>query len=138
MTTKRRIIISKEDHLRLESLFLSKRAAILGDTPYLRALRCELSIAQIVAPEDIPPDVVTMNSTVRLREGGGREIETFTLVYPKDADIANGKLSILAPIGTAILGYRVGDVVQWQVPSGLVRIGIEEIVFQPERDGIAA
>lgn len=96
----------------------------------------ELDIAEIVAPEEIPPDVVTMNSTVRLRAVRSKEIETYTLVYPQNANIAVGKLSVLAPIGTAILGYRVGDTVQWKVPKGLIRFKIEELVFQPERDGV--
>jgi len=79
-----------------------------------------------------------MNSTVRLREFRDKDTETYTLVYPKDANIAEGKLSVLAPIGTAILGYRVGDWVEWQVPSGLIKFKIEELVFQPERDGVLA
>ena len=135
MTTKRQIIISKVDHERLQNLFFSRFAVAFGDKPYLQSLRGELNIAQILPPDEIPPDVVTMNSTVRLREFHGEELETYTLVYPKDADIAEGKLSVLAPIGTAILGYRVGDWVEWQVPSGLIQFRIEELVFQPERDG---
>jgi regulator of nucleoside diphosphate kinase len=79
-----------------------------------------------------------MNSTVRLRQLRSKEIETYTLVYPTDANIAEDKLSVLAPIGTAILGYRVGDRVEWQVPRGAIRFKIEELVFQPERDGVVA
>ena len=79
-----------------------------------------------------------MNSTVRLLDPRTKEVDTYTLVYPEDANIAEGKLSVLAPIGTAILGYRVGDVVRWQVPSGMTRVRIEELVFQPERDGAVA
>ncbi len=138
MATKRQIIISKVDHEQLQNVFFSRFAAAFGDQPYLQSLRGELNIAKILPPDEIPPDVVTMNSTVRLREFRGNELETYTLVYPKDADIAEGKLSVLAPIGTAILGYRVGDWVQWQVPSGLIRFRIEELVFQPERDGVLA
>jgi regulator of nucleoside diphosphate kinase len=138
MADKRRIIISKEDHERLESLFSSGFAAAFDDKPYLQSLRGELDIAQIVSPDKVSPDVVTMNSTVRLRDVRSKVVEAYTLVYPEDANIAEGKLSVLAPIGTAILGYRVGDVVRWQVPSGVIRIQIEELVFQPERDGVAA
>lgn len=138
MASKRQIIISKEDHVRLENLFFSGFATAFNDKPYLQSLRGELDIAQIVDSEEIPPDVVTMNSTVRLRAIRSREVETYTLVYPQDANIADGKLSVLAPIGTAILGYRVGDIVQWKVPSGSIRFKIEELVFQPERDGVVA
>ena len=138
MPTTRQIIISKEDHERLESLFFSGFATAFSDKPYLQSLRGELDIAEIVAPEEMPRDVVTMNSTLRLRAMRSKEVETYTLVYPQDADIAEGKLSVLAPIGTAILGYRVGDIVQWKVPSGSIRFKIEELVFQPERDGVVA
>lgn len=137
MAHKRKIICSLEDHERLRNLFASKFATAFSDKPYLQALRRELSVAQIVNPDEVPPDVVTMNSTVRLRQLRTKEVETYTLVYPQDADIAEGKLSVLAPIGTAILGYRVNDRVEWQVPSGTIRFKIEELVFQPERDGVA-
>lgn len=138
MATKRKIIVSREDHERLETLFVSGLAAAFSDKPYLQALRGELNVAQIVVPNEIPADVVTMNSTVRLLDPRTKEVDTYTLVYPEDANIAEGKLSVLAPIGTAILGYRVGDVVCWQVPSGITRVCIDELVFQPERDGAVA
>ncbi len=136
LVTRRQIIISKEDHERLENLFFSRFAAAFSDKPYLQSLRGELDVARILPPEEIPPDIVTMNSTIRLRQLRSKEVETYTLVYPEDANIAEGKLSVLAPIGTAILGYRVGDRVEWQVPSGTIRFRIEELVFQPERDGV--
>ncbi|MEZ6131271.1 MAG: nucleoside diphosphate kinase regulator [Planctomycetaceae bacterium] len=138
MANRRQIIVTEEDHERLENLFASELAAVFSDKPYLQSLRGELDIAKIVGPEDVPSNVVTMNSTVRLRQTRSKEVETYTLVYPEDADIARGKLSVLAPIGTAILGYRVGDRVEWQVPSGVIRFKIEELVFQPERDGVVA
>lgn len=134
MSSQRQIIITKEDHSRLESLLASDFAAAFSDKPYLQSLRSELDRAKIVRPYEVPLDVITMNSTVRLRQSRSKESETFTLVYPREANIADGKLSVLAPIGTAILGYRVGDRVEWQVPSGKVWIRIEELVFQPERD----
>ncbi|QDT34771.1 nucleoside diphosphate kinase regulator [Thalassoglobus polymorphus] len=138
MAAKRKIIISKEDHERLRNLFFSKFAAAFSDKPYLQSLKDELNVAEIVAPKEIPPDVVTMNSTVRLRDTRTKEVDTYTLVYPKEANIAEDKLSVLAPIGTAILGYRVGDLVRWQVPSGTISVRIDELVFQPERDGVTA
>lgn len=138
MANRRHIIITKEDHERLENLFASGFATAFSDKPYLQSLRGELNIAKVVSPDEVPSNVVTMNSTVRLRELRTKEIETYTLVYPKDADIATNKLSVLAPIGTAILGYRVGDRVEWKVPRGMTRFKIEELVFQPERDGVVA
>ncbi len=140
MTVHNHLILTKEDYARLEDLLFSRFAAAFSDKTYLQSLRGELDIAKVVKPEEVPPNVVTMNSIVRLRQlrSTRTETETYTLVYPEDADIAKGKLSVLAPIGTAILGYRVGDCVEWTVPSGTVRIKIEELVFQPERDGVVA
>lgn len=138
MATKRKLIISNDDHDQLNILLCSRLALAFGDRVHVQSLRDELNIATLVPSEDVPPDVVTMNSTVRIRDVHSKEIDTYTLVYPQDADIAEGKLSILAPIGTAILGYRVGDLVRWQVPSGQVRFRIEELVFQPERDRVTS
>ncbi len=138
MVTKRKLIMSTEDHDQLNILLCSRLALAFADRVHLQSLRDELNIATLVPSEDVPPDVVTMNSTVRIRDVHSKEIDTYTLVYPQDADIAEGKLSILAPIGTAILGYRVGDLVRWQVPSGQVRFRIEELVFQPERDRVTS
>lgn len=137
MSNKQQIIINKDDHKRLESLFLSRFATAFGDKPYLQSLRGELNVATIIEPDETPQDVITMESIVRLREVPSKRSCTYTLVYPEDASIAEGKLSVLAPIGTAILGYRVGDLVRVQAPSGLIQLRIEELIFQPERDGVS-
>jgi regulator of nucleoside diphosphate kinase len=131
----RKIIITTEDHRRLEALLTSKTARVIGGSDRIDELQSELVKAQIVSPGTVPADVVTMNSTVALRDLDTDEIETYTLVYPDRADIANFKLSVLAPIGTAVLGYRVGDEFHWQVPEGLRKLRVEQIVFQPEREG---
>jgi len=101
----------------------------------LESFQEELERAEIVSSNNVPSDVVTMNSRVLLRDIGTSEEMTFTLVFPKDADIQSGLMSILAPVGTAILGYREGDVVEWPVPSGVRRISIEKILYQPEAEG---
>jgi regulator of nucleoside diphosphate kinase len=64
----------------------------------------------------------------------GEEV-IYTLTYPAEADLAEGRISVLAPVGTAILGYSVGDVVEWTVPCGIVRYKIEKILFQPQATG---
>lgn len=133
---RKRIVITKADHQSLEELFLSSIADAFRDKSYLNDLRGELDVATIVGPNEVPDDLVTMNSTIRLRDVKSKESETFTLVYPREANIAEGKLSILAPLGTAILGYRVGDLIRWQVPSGKGRWRVEELLFQPERDSV--
>ena len=133
---RRQILITTEDHKRLHVLLESALARIADDTARLDELRGELSRAVVVPEFDIPEDVVTMDSTITFRDLDTNEIETYTLVYPDRADIANGKLSVLAPIGTAVLGYRVGHELKWLVPAGWRRLKVEQVVFQPERDGL--
>jgi regulator of nucleoside diphosphate kinase len=77
-----------------------------------------------------------MHSVVRLRDLDSDETLACALVYPSDADDTRDRISVLAPIGTAILGYRVGDVIEWPVPAGLRRLRVEEVVSQPERAGV--
>lgn len=129
------ILVTHSDRARLAALLDSGFARAIESADYLNDLRAELDRAEIVAPEDTPDDVVTMNSSVRLYDCDAEESETFTLVYPNRANIAEGRLSVLAPIGTAILGQRQGDIIHWRTPGGVRRLRIDEIVYQPERDG---
>jgi regulator of nucleoside diphosphate kinase len=76
-----------------------------------------------------------MNSRVRLTDAGTNEEQVYTVVFPSDANVEQRKISVLAPIGTAILGYRVGDMVEWRVPGGIRKLRIEEILYQPEAAG---
>jgi regulator of nucleoside diphosphate kinase len=125
------IFIADDDRARLDTLIrraLDQHGQLTSD---LAALAGELRRARVVPRAEIPPDVVTMNSTVRLRDLETGEDETYTLVYPEQADIEADKLSVLAPVGTALLGYRAGDVVEWPVPAGMRRFRVEEVVFQP-------
>jgi regulator of nucleoside diphosphate kinase len=101
----------------------------------LRMLQEELERACVVAPEEVPSDVVTMNSKVQVREMTSGEKTTYTLVFPDQADIEQGKISVVAPIGTAMLGQRVGDEFEWQVPAGPVRLRVDEVLYQPEAAG---
>lgn len=101
----------------------------------LSALETELRQARIVTPVEIPPDVITMNSKARLRDLESNEETVYTLVFPEAADIDQDKISVLAPIGTAMLGQRVGDELEWEVPGGKVHLRVEEVLFQPEAAG---
>jgi regulator of nucleoside diphosphate kinase len=94
-----------------------------------------LDHAKIVSSSDIPKDVITMNSQVCLVDQSTQKEEVFTLVFPQDADISQGRISVLAPIGTAMLGYRVGQVFQWKVPVGERTLKVKEILYQPEAAG---
>ncbi len=134
--TDRKIVVTESDMRRLSQMLASEFAAAVIPSRYLNDLRAELQRAQIVAEDQVPDDVVTMDSTVILRDLDTGEQETFTLVYPSRANIARDRLSVLAPVGTAILGFRVGDVVRWKVPDGYRRLQIEQVVYQPERKGV--
>lgn len=133
-TNTRKIMITQKDLDRLTTLMTDYRGDA-ASRPYFKLLKNELDNAQVVASEDIPADVITMNSTVKVRSDDAKRAQTFTIVYPEYADIDQDKISILAPIGTALLGYRVGDEVQWEVPAGLRKFTIDKITYQPEAAG---
>jgi regulator of nucleoside diphosphate kinase len=132
---EREIYLTEFDKKRLTELV--QVAAEFGsqDREYLVVLEGELDRSKVVHSKDVPNDVVTMNSKVRVRDLDSRKEMTYSLVFPSDADINQNKISILAPLGSALLGYRVGDVIEWKVPAGLRRIRIEEIPYQPEAAG---
>ena len=132
----RKIVLTEADQERLQSLLDSEFARVISPVEYLEDLRVELRVAEVVPPNRVPRSVVTMNSTVTLRDLDTNERETYTLVYPEHADIANDRLSVLAPVGTAILGQRVGDEVTWRVPAGRRRLRVQRVLFQPEREGM--
>lgn len=132
---KRNIIITHGDYEHLDKLLSSQFTRAIEPADYLEGLREELGRAEIVDAEHVPRNVITMNSTVKLRDLDTNELETYTLVFPEQADIANNKLSVLAPVGTAILGQRLGDELRWRVPSGWRRLKIERVLYQPERAG---
>jgi regulator of nucleoside diphosphate kinase len=129
------IYITELDYNRLNGLIERTRERNGADREYLNKLEAELDRAEIVDAEDIPADVVTMRSKVRLKDLVSGESNTYSLVFPTEADFAEGKISVLAPIGTAILGYRRGDTIEWPVPSGVRRLKVEEILYQPEAAG---
>ena len=132
---QRQIYITEFDMQRLQELLTeAKRLNRHGDQ-YLESLEAELSRGKQVAPKDIPPDVVTMNSRVRLVDMDTGEEMIYSLVFPQEADLAQSKISVLAPIGTAMLGYRVGDVFLWKVPDGIRKLRLEEVLYQPEASG---
>jgi regulator of nucleoside diphosphate kinase len=116
------IYITELDYNRLSGLIDRTRESNGVDREYLNKLETELDRAEIVAPKNIPANVVTMRSQVRLKDlASERGKQTYSLVFPTEADFAKGKISVLAPIGTAILGYRQGDTIEWQVPVGFAK-----------------
>lgn len=129
------IYITEFDIERLEELMDGAKKTYLRDIDDLNKLEEELEKFKIVNPREIPPDIVTLNSRVRLRDLDADREMVVTLVFPRSANLAEGRLSVASPIGTAILGYAAGDVIEWQVRAGKKRIRIEEILYQPEAAG---
>lgn len=99
----------------------------------MKKLDEEINKAKVVNSRQIPQDIITMNSRALLHLD--REEIEVSLVYPEDADWSNNKMSVLSPIGTAILGYGIGDIVEWEVPSGVAQIQIKDLMYQPESCG---
>ena len=131
-TNNRNIIITADDHAELEAVINFTGKVSHRARKELSALEGELRRAAIVEPEDIPSDVITMNSRAELLDLESKERMQFTLVLPRDARIEDDKISVLAPLGTAILGYRVGDEFEWRVPYGVRRLKVTNVTFQPE------
>ena len=132
--SKDALVISSFDKQRLMRL-LSSAETSSEDRAELEDLTHEIERGAEVQPQDIPPDVVTMNSTVRVTDVEAGTSHTYTIVFPADADYEKGKISILAPLGTALLGFRIGDVVNWHMPGGTRRLRIDALVYQPEAAG---
>lgn len=124
------LLITDQDYERLSLLVqhaTGDAAALLDE---------ELARATVISQKEVPYDVVTMNSRIRfLDEETGKETE-ITLVYPKDADVTTGKVSILAPVGMALIGLRYGQSIEWPMPKGKSRrLKVMSIVYQPEASG---
>jgi regulator of nucleoside diphosphate kinase len=129
---QRPIVVTRTDLARLRRLIETARQRRRWEEVHLLALAEELEEAEVVEPEGIPPDVVTMRSRVQVRDMVSGDLATYTLCYPVEANLNAGRLSVLAPIGTALLGYREGDVVEWPVPGGVRVLRIEKLLHQPE------
>jgi regulator of nucleoside diphosphate kinase len=134
MSIERHIVVTEPDLLRLSRLIVSQAAGRNGRE--CDELETELGRADVVAPREIPADVVTMNSRARfVDEDTGEELE-MALVYPRDADVARGRISVLAPVGAALLGLAVGQSIAWPLPhGGTRRLRVSAILYQPEAAG---
>lgn len=127
------ITLSSLDVLRLEAML---EAPGYRGSPIAAALGEEIGRANVLAPEHMPADVVTMNSTVDCIDDISGDTHPVTLVYPRDADAAAGRVSVLAPVGSALLGLSVGQQIDWQAPGGrALRLRVVAIRYQPEAAG---
>ena len=122
------IYITKDDARQLREVLEVDKGMNHFEQNNLQELETELNRGKLVDPSDVPQDVITMNSTVHLLDLDTEEEMVCTLVYPDDADIDQNKISVLAPIGTAMLGRGVDDAFEWEVPAGLRRLKVKEIL----------
>jgi regulator of nucleoside diphosphate kinase len=127
------IVLSSRDLSRLEQLLESPA---LKRLPAAMALAGELERATVCPPEAVPADVVTMNSVVTCVDESSGESHRVVLVYPRDADMAADKVSVLAPVGSALLGLAVGHSIRWPAPGGrFLRMRVTSVDYQPEAAG---
>lgn len=133
----RSIVITESDFKKLEALVDASRLSGNLDRQHLDELEEELNRAKVMASKSVPRDVVTMHSRVRVTDlDSGKEL-VYQIVFPREADISKSRISVLAPIGTALLGYAVGSEIEWSVPSGTRRFRVDAIEYQPEADRLA-
>jgi regulator of nucleoside diphosphate kinase len=130
-TLQRNIYVTDSDLERLERLVSG-----LKSSPNIERFKLELERAIVVPSEEIPSDAVTMNSRVIFKELDSEEETEITLVYPSDANVNSGRISILTPVGAALLGLSVGDQIDWPLPTGKIHTyKIVSVLYQPEAAG---
>ena len=135
MTSRCQIVISTVDYARLDPMIRDEVASRSTSRELLCALKSKIDQARVLEPCDMPGDVVTMNSLVRVRDLDTEEAEAYTLVYPAFADITKGLLSVLTPVGIALLGHRQGEMIEGVSLLGPMRLQVEQVEFQPESAG---
>lgn len=129
---KRKIFVTLKDKTKLKSLFTSTRGFRIRDSKTVKDLLEELNRAEVMNDDSIDGSVITMNSTVLVEDVKTKSQYIYTIVYPEESNTDENKISILAPIGTALLGYSVGDIIEWEVPAGKRKLRIKKILYQPE------
>ena len=132
---ERTIHMTKFDMDRLMDLIERARIQAKRNKTNLDQLEQELTRAILMEPRAIPRDVITMNSRVVITDVDSGETTSCVVVFPSDANVAENRISVLAPLGTALLGYRVGDMVEWRVPAGVKRLRVDQVLYQPEAAG---
>lgn len=130
-----RITLSRLDYTRIIKCINDAKSLRTINADEADMLMDELNSAMIVEPQEIPVDVVTMNSVVKISFMNTNKQVQFRIVYPDQANIKENKISIFSPVATALIGYKVSDEIDWLVPSGMTRIKIDEIIYQPEAAG---
>jgi regulator of nucleoside diphosphate kinase len=135
LVMKTPIYVTSQDQQRLHNLVAVTAASGPRQQGDWKPLADELRRAVIVAPNEVPADVITMNSRADLIDLDNGETMTFTLVFPQDAYLEEEKISVLEPIGAGMLGYRVGDEFEWNLSKGIWRMKVAKVHYQPEAAG---
>ncbi|MGV3664730.1 MAG: nucleoside diphosphate kinase regulator [Leptospira bouyouniensis] len=134
MTTLKKITITNLDYIRLKNM-ISEYSKRNKTDANIEDLLGEIERAQKVDSKQIPKNVVTMNSIIEIKNLDELEFKEFQLVFPEESNLEQNKISILAPIATACIGYKIGDVIQWNIPNGIHQFQITGINYQPEANG---
>ena len=136
MLTHETIVLTEKDYGRLKQLLADLHRHAVGMQAGLETLEEILDFARVVQPEKVPANVVTMNSRVMFEDVRTGEKGTVTIVYPADADVSTRRISILSPVGAALIGESQGAEVELPVPHGQTRrIRILDVLYQPEAEG---
>ena len=136
MTTTHEIRLTELDAVRLERALMQLLKTSASEPQGAAELESLLDDAAVVSPDSIDPEVVTMNSTVVLESSPSGERTTLTLVYPKDVDPDQSRVSVLSPVGRALIGAHVGDHIRVVVPGhGEREFVLAELTYQPEANG---
>ena len=122
------IIVTDRDASRLRGLLGRQTTASNRDQGHLSQLRSELNRALVLACDEVPAGIVTIGSLVRVADLDTGKRMVLTLVLPDEADVAQQRISVLAPLGTALPGFRAGDDVEWAMPGGIRRLHIEHVM----------
>lgn len=133
--TKKPVYITDTDMRRLLKL-LGDMKCRTCETAYPERLIEEMERALVIPAEKLHADVVTLNTRMRVKDLDSGEVASLQLVFPDDEDFEHGKISVLTPIGGALIGHSKGDMAEWKIPTGIRRLRIEEITYQPESDGL--
>ena len=131
----KKVTLTKNDYTRIYKAITDAKNSKTINSNEAEKLLSELSKAEIVPSEKIDKDVVTMNSEVKLFFENTQKEQSFKIVYPQDANLKENKISIFSPIATALIGYKIGDEIEWIVPGGMTKIKIVDLMYQPEAAG---
>ncbi|MGB4447629.1 MAG: nucleoside diphosphate kinase regulator [Cloacibacterium sp.] len=131
----KKVTLTKNDYTRIYKAITDAKNSKTINSNEAEKLLSELSKAEIVPSEKIDKDVVTMNSEVKLFFKNTQKEQSFKIVYPQDANLKENKISIFSPIATALIGYKIGDEIEWIVPGGMTKIKIVDLIYQPEAAG---